>query len=226
MKPFEPNIFALATAKSLLLEPAGLSEEHLTRALAEIFQHQVNYADLYFQYSRFESWSLEEGIVKSGSFGIDQGVGVRAITGERQAFAYSDEISVEALLAAAQATRTIGRRGAGKAKINSIDARMVRGLYRPADPLLSLDSTEKVALLEKLEQFARKRDPRVTQVNATLVAEYDVVLIARSDGIMAADVRPLVRVSLSVIAEQAARREQGTSGGGGRFGYAYFTDEV
>jgi len=226
MKPIEPNIAALATAKSLLLEPAGLSESHLTRALAEIFQHQVNYADLYFQYTRFESWSLEEGIVKSGSFGIDQGVGVRAVTGERQAFAYSDEISLEALLAAAQATRTIARRGAGKAKVNSIDTRMVRGLYRTADPLLSLDSTEKVALLEKLEQFARKRDPRVTQVNASMVAEYDVVLIARSDGIMAADVRPLVRVSLSVIAEQALRREQGTSGGGGRFGYAYFTDEI
>jgi TldD protein len=227
MKLIEPDIAALSTAKSLLLTPYGLTEDDLGHALGEIFQHKVNYADLYFQYTRFESWNLEEGIVKSGSFGIDQGVGVRAVCGERQAFSYSDEISVAALRAAAQATRSIASQGAGRARVGAHATKgRSRGLYVKTDPLGSLDSTAKVQLLEKIEQMARQRDPRVRQVMASLTGEYDVVLIARSDGVLAADVRPLVRLSLSVIVEQGGRREQGNAGGGGRYDYAAFTDEV
>ena len=219
-----PPLAALATAKELLLAPQGLTESDLQRALAEIFRHRVDYADLYFQYTRSESWSLEEGIVKSGSFGIEQGVGVRAVTGDKQAFAYSDQITLPALLAAAEATRSIARQGAGKVKVAP---RMAHGgavpiLYAQHDPLLSLDSTAKVKLLEQLEQTARRLDPRVIQVMAGLAGEYDVMLVARSDGLLAADVRPLVRLSLTVIVEQNGRREQGHAGGGGRYAYQRF----
>jgi TldD protein len=227
MKIAEQGIDRLAVARHLLLEPSGLDESDLTRALAEVFAHRVDYADLYFQYTRSEGWSLEEGIVKSGSFAIDQGVGVRAVVGEKTAFAYSDEINAGALLSAARATRTIARQGAGRVKVASaMQPGAGRLLYPPTDPIAGLDATAKVALLEKVERLARARDPRVAQVMAGLAAEYDVVLVARSDGLMAADVRPLVRLSVTVIAEADGRREQGSSGGGGRFGLAYFDDAI
>ncbi|HET9043578.1 MAG TPA: metalloprotease TldD, partial [Burkholderiales bacterium] len=183
------------------------------------------YADLYFQYLRTEGWSLEEGIVKSGSFNIDQGVGVRAIAGEKTAFAYSDEISLPALKDAAGATRAIARLG-GKSRRPVVRKGAARRLYEPIDPLASLGDTEKVKLLERLERRCRARDPRVVQVMATLAGVYEVMLVVRSDGVTAADVRPLVRLSLQVIAEQNGRREQGSWGGGGRFDYAYFTDAM
>ena len=221
----EPTIERLATAQQLLLTPFGLDESHLTRALAEIRTHQVDDADLYFQYTRSEGWSLEEGIVKTGSFSIDQGVGVRAVSGEKTAFAYSDDISWASLLDAARTVRSIsaagqaGRAGAATKKIASSHS-----LYGAADPIASADSAAKVALLGRVEQMARARDPRVAQVMAGLASEYDVVLIARADGTLAADVRPLVRLSVTVLAEQNGRREMGSGGGGGRFGLAYFTD--
>ena len=221
----EPTIERLATAKALLLTPFGLDESHLARALAEIKMQRVDEADLYFQYTRSEGWSLEEGIVKTGSFSIDQGVGVRAVSGEKTAFAYSDDISEAALLDAARTVRTIAsaaqtrRTNVGKPKI----ARS-RSLYPDQDPISTLDSATKVALLGKVERLARAKDPSVAQVMAGLAMEYDVVLIARADGTLAADVRPLVRLSVTVIAEQKGRREIGSSGGGGRFGLAYFDD--
>src|SRR5687768_14181085 len=213
------------TAQEILLAPYSLDDSRLQSVFGEIMSHKVDYADLYFQYSRSESWSLEEGIVKSGSFNIDQGVGVRAVTGEKTAFAYSDDISLEALTTAAQATRAIANQGGGNA------AQVVKrgnghNLYAPHDPLASITDSEKVALLERLERMARARDPRVTQVMAWLAGEYEVILVARSDGVLAADVRPLVRVSLQVIVEHEGRREQGSAGGGGRFQYEYFTDAV
>ncbi len=227
MKPVTPDIANLEVARALLLAPGGVTEGDITQALAEIFRHKVNYADLYFQYTRFESWSLEEGIVKSGSFGIDQGVGVRAISGERQAFAYSDEISAPALLTAARATRSIAAQGAGRVHVaGSLGSKPVRTLYSGKDPLASLDSAAKVAMLERIEQMARACDSRVTQVQASIAGEYDVVLVARSDGVLAADVRPLVRLSVSVIAEQGERREQGSWGGGARTDYSMFDDTV
>ena len=166
--------------------------------------------------------------MKSGSFSIDQGVGVRAISGEKTAFAYSDEIGFDALLSAARATRTIARSGAGRVKVapSMRTAPAARVLYGAADPIASLDATAKVDLLHKVERLARARDPRIVQVMAGLAAEWDVVLVARSDGVIAADVRPLVRLSVTVIAERDGRREQGTGGGGGRFDFAYFTDAV
>lgn len=213
-------------ARELLLTPFGLDESHLARALAEIRAHQVDDADLYFQYTRSEGWSLEEGIVKTGSFSIDQGVGVRAVSGEKTAFAYSDDISEASLLDAARTVRSISASArAGKAKIAPKKVALSRSLYPGVDPIASLDSTAKVALLERLEQRARAKDPRVAQVMAGLASEYDVVLVARADGTLAADVRPLVRLSVTVIAEQNGRREMGSAGGGGRFGLAYFDDE-
>ena len=192
-----------------------------------MFEHRVDYADLYFQYTRSEGWSLEEGIVKSGSFSIDQGVGVRAVAGEKTAFAYSDEINAGALLSAARATRTIARAGAGRTRVAGAMAPQAgRALYPAEDPIARLDAEAKVALLEKVERMARGRDPRIVQVMAGLAAEYDVVLVARSDGLLAADVRPLVRLSVSVIAEADGRREQGNAGGGGRFDLGYFDDEI
>ncbi|HSV47590.1 MAG TPA: DNA gyrase modulator, partial [Ramlibacter sp.] len=221
----EPTIERLATAQRLLLEPFGLDESHLTRALAEIRAHKVDDADLYFQYTRSEGWSLEEGIVKTGSFSIDQGVGVRAVSGEKTAFAYSDDISEASLLDAARTVRSIAlASGSAKVKVKAQKIAASRSLYQGLDPIATLDSTAKVQLLGKVETLARARDPRVAQVMAGLASEYDVVMVARADGTLAADVRPLVRLSVTVIAEQNGRREVGSSGGGGRFGLAYFDD--
>ncbi|WP_341685374.1 metalloprotease TldD [Limnohabitans sp.] len=223
----EPTLERLATAKSLLLDPFGLDESHLTRALNAIKAHQVDDADLYFQYTRTEGWSLEEGIVKTGSFSIDQGVGVRAVAGEKTAFAYSDDISEASLMDAATTVRAIA--AASQNKRSKVPTRKVsasRSLYPALDPMSTMDSTAKVKLLEKVEKLARAKDPRVVQVMAGLATEYDVVLVARADGTLAADVRPLIRLSVSVIAEQKGRREAGSSGGGGRFGLAYFDDAM
>jgi len=223
----EPTLERLGVAKSLLLTPFGLDETHLSRALAEIKAHQVDEADLYFQYTRSEGWSLEEGIVKTGSFSIDQGVGVRAVSGEKTAFAYSDDISEASLLDAARTVRTISAAAqSGRSRVATRKIASSRSLYAGLDPISSLDSSAKVALLEKVEQLARAKDPRVAQVMAGLAAEYDVVLVARADGTLAADVRPLVRLSVTVIAEQKGRREVGSAGGGGRFGFAYFDDAL
>jgi len=223
----EPTLERLAVARELLLTPFGLDESHLLRALSEIRAHKVDDADLYFQYTRSEGWSLEEGIVKTGSFSIDQGVGVRAVSGEKTAFAYSDDISEASLLDAARTVRTIASAGQS-ARVKAAAQKIAgsRSLYPGTDPIATLDSTAKVALLEKVEKLARAKDPRVAQVMAGLAGEYDVVLVARADGTLAADVRPLVRLSVTVIAEQAGRREMGSSGGGGRFGLAYFDEAM
>jgi len=215
----------LDIAQKLLLAPFGLDEAALRRALGEITSHGVDDADLYFQYTRSEGWSLEEGIVKTGSFSIGQGVGVRAVSGEKTAFAYSDDISEASLLDAARTVRSISA-AAQSARVKA-PARKVapsRSLYRDLDPIATLDSTAKVELLGKVEQLAKAKDPRIVQVMAGLASEYDVVMVARADGTLAADVRPLVRLSVTVIAEQKGRREVGSGGGGGRFGLAYFDD--
>ncbi|MDQ7988036.1 MAG: metalloprotease TldD [Candidatus Dactylopiibacterium sp.] len=216
---------ALDIASGLLLAPYGLGETALGNVLGEILQHDVNLADLYFQYQRAESWSLEEGIVKAGSFNIEQGVGVRAVSGDRTAFAYSDDISLAALREAAATVRSIGAAGQSRSVRVAAPA-LPAALYSARDPLPSLADTDKVALLERLEQYARAADPRVVQAMAALASTWDVILVARSDGHLAADVRPLVRLSLTVIMEDGGRREQGSSGGGGRADYAMFTDEV
>ena len=215
----------LVTASASLLAPYDLDLDKLGPVFGALAEHRIDYADLYFQYTRSEGWNLEEGIVKSGSFNIEQGVGVRAISGEKTAFAYSDDISFTALQDAARATRAIGRAGSGR-KAKVIARNSPAQLYRPIDPIASLSSETKVGMLEKLEQLCRKLDPRVTQVMANLGGEYEVVLVARSDGVTAADVRPLVRLSVQVIVEENGKRESGSAGGGGRTGYEYFTDEL
>jgi TldD protein len=220
----EPNeLFNMADR--CLLTPYEINIARLQQVFGQILTHHVDYADLYFQYSRAEGWVLEEGIVKSGSFNIDQGVGVRAVSGDKTAFAYSDDISMPALTSAAQATRAIARQGMSHS-VQAVKRCEGHRLYMPQDPIASLNDTDKVMLLEKLEGYARSIDNRVIQVIASLAGEYEVILVARSDGLMAADVRPLVRVSLQVIVEENGLREQGVAGGGGRFNYAYFTDSV
>lgn len=216
-------------ADQSLLSPFDLTPGRLMEVLGNLMVPGVDYADLYFQYTRHEGWQLEEGQVKAGSFNIDQGVGVRAVSGEKTAFAYSDDIGWAALSEAAAATRAIARAGL-RARV-AVPALRQGGLARPAlyaadDPLASLDDAAKVALLEKLERRARALDSRITQVVASLAGEFDVVLVARSDGLIAADVRPLVRLSLQAIAEAGGRREQGSAGGGGRFDYRYFSDDI
>jgi TldD protein len=239
MTPADSAIASLAIANRVLLEPHGLTESHCHAALAEIHGHKVDHADLYFQYTKSEAWSLDEGMVKSGSFSIDQGVGVRAISGEKTAFAYSDTLSPAALHEAALTTRTIARSG-GRAmpqRVTDHRSKLARqrelfqgkgtsSLYGVADPLEALSSEDKVALLMSVERIARAEDPRVVQVMASLAGEFDVVLILRSDGRLAADVRPLVRLSVSVIVESNGRREQGSSGGGGRADFGLFTPAV
>jgi TldD protein len=215
------------TASAALLTPADLQVSSLQNVLADMMSHHIDYADLYFQYSRTESWGLEEGQVKSGNFSIDQGVGVRAVSGEKTAFAYSDDIHLNALRKAAQATKSIANLGTEQtAKSGAILTRSAPQLYLPQDPIASLSAEAKVNLLERLEKIARSLDTRVTQVTASIAGEYEVVMVARHDGVMAADVRPLVRLSINVIAENNGRREQGSAGGGGRFDYSYFTEDV
>ncbi len=228
MNAADPNLFLFSTAESTLLLPNELELAQLDEVFGLLGAHQVDDADLYFQYSRSEAWSLEEGQVKSGSFNIDQGVGVRAVTGDRTAFAYSDDISLKAVREAATTVRAIAAAGqSASASFAGSAATKVRGraLYAPIDPLVSLTEADKVSLLHRLEKYARDLDPRVSQVMASLAGEYEVILVARLDGRLAADVRPLVRVSLQVIVEQDGRREQGSAGGGGRFNYAHFSDD-
>jgi len=221
------NAHAAQTAKQLLLDPWGLTQADISRALGDILTHQVDYADLYFQYSRSEGWSLEEGIVKTGSFSISQGVGVRAVSGEKTAFAYSDTLSVDALLSSAKTVRSIARQGQSRVQpIIAPVAAPAHALYPATDPLNTLATEDKIALLERVEAMARAADSRIIQVMAGLGAEYDVVLVAGSDGRLVADVRPLVRLSLTVIAEQDGRREMGHAGGGARAGLEWFSDDI
>ncbi|MEW6163514.1 MAG: metalloprotease TldD [Pseudomonadota bacterium] len=220
------NHFAIAERH--LLAPNNLTPARLSGVFGELFGHRIDFADLYFQFARSEAWSLEEGIVKSGSFNIEQGVGVRAISGEKTAFAYSDDISLPALMDAARATRAIAAAGASGSlgAMPLLAGRPAPLLYAGDDPIGSLDAAAKVSLLERLESLARAADPRVTQVMAHVAGSWETVLVARSDGHLAADVRPLCRVSITVIMEENGRREQGSAGGGGRFDYAYFTDAM
>ncbi len=221
MTKIEPT--ALDLAEAALLAPFGVDEAALGRVFSLVNAHKADEADLYFQFARSESWMLEEGEVKSGSFSIDQGVGVRVVSGEKTAFAYADDIAPQSLEAAAKVTRAIAAQG-GSARVAAPVLRASAPLYAPVDPVSALDDADKVRLLGRLEQCARAADPRVKQVIGRLSGEYEVVLVARSDGVRSADVRPLVNLSVTVIVEQDGRREQGYAGGGGRFGYGHFTD--
>ena len=223
MTKIEPT--PLDIAQATLLAPSGIDVSATARVFGTILAHKADDADLYFQYSRSEGWTLEEGQVKNGSYSIDQGVGVRVVSGEKTAFAYSDDITLEALDSAARVTRAIAADGGDRA-VGAAVVHAGHGLYAPIDPVAQFDDARKVKILETLERFARSIDPRVNQVIGRLSGEYDVVLVARADGGMAADVRPLVHLAITVIAEQDGRREQGHQGAGGRFGYEFYSDAL
>lgn len=214
---------SLTLAQSRLLLPSGLDTNGLDRAFGTLLGPGIDFGDLYFQHARRESWSVEDGIVKEGAHSIEQGVGVRAISGEKTGFAYSDDINAEALLSAAHSARAIARDG------NAHVARALvpgdgRALYAPVDPIDALGNQEKVEALRKVDKILRAADPRVQQVTVSLAGGVDTILVARSDGVLAADVRPLVRFSVQVIVEQNGRRESGHGGGGGRYSYAELLD--
>ncbi|MBH5329740.1 metalloprotease TldD [Eikenella sp. S3360] len=218
------------TVSEQLLQANQLNSAELSRALAAISAHHVDYADIYCQRTAYESWHLEEGMVKSGSFHIDQGVGVRAVSGEKTAFAYADSLSPAVLRQAAEAVRTIG--AAGQERQIRLDdsgsfsgSRTQPALYAADNPIIGLDSAAKVALLNRVEQLAKAADPSIVQVMAGLTCEHDLIYLARLDGRTAADIRPLVRLSITVVAKRGERREMGSAGGGGRHGLDYFSEK-
>lgn len=217
------NDSAVDTVMSKMLAPAGLDENHLAKALGSLYLRDVDAADLYFQVSRSESWTVEDGILKEGSFSLDQGVGVRAVCGEKTGFAYSEELILPALLGAADAAKAISRQGQSK----SIQIASVGGsqrLYPATDPTSSISDEEKKALLSRIDEETRKLDKRVEQVIVSLSSSQDLVLIAAADGTLAADIRPLVRLNVMVIIEENGKREQGYSGGGARADLSYFLE--
>jgi TldD protein len=212
----QPRLEPLRLAREGILAPAGLDEHRVEQALDVVLGSAVDAADLYFQLTRAESWALEDGIVKEGSASIEQGVGVRALAGDKTGFAYSDEIIPGALEEAARAARAIAAHGAQGA-VKAWQPTTGHQLYLPGDPRITLKDEDKIHWLERLDRETRRMDPRVVQVMASVHAVHELVLVARSDGVLAADARPLVRMNVTVIAEQHGRREQGYAGGGGRY---------
>jgi TldD protein len=211
----------LQIAQHTLLQPGNISQADMEQILNGLLAKGADYADLYFQLGRSEYWFLEDGMVKDGSYNIEQGVGVRAVSGEKTGFAYADDLTLAALQQASNVAGAITSAGQSR-KVNAWQASSPLALYPAIDPLGSLSRESKVSLLEQVEKIARDQDPRVNQVMCSLSASQDIILVAASDGDYAADVRPLVRLNVSVIAAEGDRREQGSSGGGGRHGYELF----
>ncbi len=210
----------LSLSETRLLTPAGLDTRELERTFDVLLGPGVDFGDLYFQHSRAEGWTMEDGIVKDGVHSIDEGVGVRAISGEKTGFAYSDEIHAEALLAAARSARAISRDGERHAsKVLVSGAARSDALYPAIDPIDACDHAEKLDTMRRVDKLLRAADPRVQQVVVSLAASVETILVARSDGVVAGDVRPLVRMNVQVIVEQNGRRESGSAGFGGRHGY-------
>ena len=215
---------ALKRAERELLEPGGLDQASLEQVLSRLMGPAVDSGDLYFQSTTHESWVLEDGLVRTGTHSVEQGVGIRAISGEKTGFAYADEIVMPSLLRASGAARAIAHHGE-QGKVQAWRKQASSPLYTPDDPISALDAAEKVDLLRQVDAYARSKDPRVDQVVVSLAATHETVLVAATDGTLAADVRPLVRMNVSVIAEQNGRREQGSDGGGGRFLYEELIDK-
>ncbi len=216
---------SLTTVSEHLLAANKLSHQDLFSVLGQMTERRLDYADLYFQSSYHESWVLEDRIIKDGSYNIDQGVGVRAISGEKTGFAYADQITLNALQQSAQAARSIVHEN-GNGKVHTFGEVTYSPLYAAIDPLQSFSREEKIALLQRVDQVARAEDPRVQEVNASLTGIYERVLVAATDGTLAADIRPLIRLSVTVLVEDNGKREHGSSGGGGRYGYEYFLEVV
>ena len=215
---------SLDIARRRLLAPAGIDENDLHKVFGTLLGHAVDSGDLYFQSTRYESWVLEDGIVKEGNHSIEQGAGVRAISGDKTGFAYSDEILMPALLQASTAARAIAKQGS-EGSLQAWHSRDANRLYPALDPLEGMSADDKVNLLKQLDAETRQQDPRVKEVVVSLVGVHEVMMVAVSDGTLAADVRPLVRCNVTVTVEQDGRREQASSGGGGRSDYSYFVEE-
>jgi TldD protein len=214
----------LTQARTRLWTPAGIEQNDVEKLMGKLMGNQIDVGELFFQYHRHESWSLEDGIVKDGAFGVDQGVGVRALAGEKTGFAYAEDIRLPALAAATDAARSIARSGQS-GTLAPPASRSIQPLYQADDPIGSLADADKVAVLSHVDRLARKIDPRVKEVTVRLSASHDQMLVMASDGTLAADVRPLVRLDVSVIVEQGQRRERGSAGGGGRFDLSRLTGE-
>ena len=212
---------SFSTVSNHLLTAHDLDEQDLFSVLTQLADRHIDYGDLYFQSSFHEAWVLEDKIIKIGSYNIDQGVGIRAVSGEKTGFAYADQISLTALQQSASAARSIVREQ-GNGKVQSLHRVNNTALDAALDPLRAMPREEKIALLHRLDRVARAEDPRVQEVNASLTGVYEEVLVAATDGTLATDIRPLVRLSVSVLVEEDGKREHGGSGGGGRFGYEYF----
>ncbi len=208
----------ISIAEQQLLQPGGLDQSSLQRVLSDLMGPAVDSGDLYFQATTHESWTLEDGLVRSGSHAVEKGVGIRAISGDKTGFAYADEIILPSLLEASRAARAIASHG-DSGRVQAWNNQAVRPLYSSADPMAVMGAAEKVDLLRQIDAYTRSRDPRINQVIVSLAATHETILVANTDGTLAADVRPLVRLNVSVIAEQGGRREQGNDGGGGRFSY-------
>ena len=217
---------AFDIAAQALLMPSGLNSNHLQKIMGMLLVKNIDHADLYFQSLYQENWFLEDSRVKEASYNIDQGVGVRAVSGEKTGLAYSNDIVLSALENAASAAKNIATSGHSHAVSFNKNNKIIKPheLYLPLNPIALLPDSEKIALLHKIDAEARALSPYITQVMASLAAVYEVVLIMNNQGEMVADIRPLVRLNVTVIAEQGNRREQGISGGGGRFGYQTFFD--
>ncbi|MDA3933168.1 MAG: metalloprotease TldD [Gammaproteobacteria bacterium] len=207
---------SLQLAQQSILTPAGVDIRQLEQALDVLMGKSIDAGELYFQQLSRESWSLEDGIVRGGNFHTEQGVGIRAHSGEKTGFAYADEVRLPALLEAARAARGIAAGGAD-GQLCAWRGQQVKPLYQDADPIAAVAAADKVALLRAADQFARSLDQRVQQVNVSMVANHEAILVAASDGTLVGDIRPLVRFNIHVIAVSGERREQGTAGGGGRF---------
>lgn len=215
---------SIKVAQSRLLEPTGLNDATLLKLMGNVLGHAVDGADLYFQTTTSESWYLEDGRVKEGSFDVDQGMGVRAISGEKTGFAYTDDLTLSALESATKAAKTIARSGqSGHLKVFSPSHGL--DLYQPIKPQASLSSDDKVKLLQDIDAYVRAKDPHVKQVFVSLAGVHDIILMVNSEGNMSADIRPLVRLNVSIMVEKNGRRETGSCGGGGRFAYDYFLED-
>lgn len=205
----------LQEAQARLWSPAGIDQSDIDRLIGRIGGQSVDMGELYFQHHRYESWALEDGIVKDGAYSVDRGVGVRAVSGDKTGFAYAEDILLPALRDATEAARSIARHGQD-VQVRAWQPVTAAPRYPADDPIASLDEARKVALLQSIDAAARRQDPRVKEVNVRLSASHEAVLVVASDGTLAADLRPLVRLDVQVIVEQNGRRERGSAGGGGR----------
>ncbi len=208
----------ISRVQAQLLSPQNLDLDGVDRAMGQLMGPGIDFGDFYFQHSRRENWTFEDGIVKDGAHSIEQGVGVRAVSGEKTGFAYSDAMDFASLLDSAQAARAISGGGESYAR-GKRQAVQPSALYDGIDPIAQMPAEDKVDLLRKVDAFVRAADPRVLKATVSLAGALDTIMVVRSDGVLAADIRPLVRINVQVIVEQNGRRESGYAGGGGRFDY-------